>query len=189
MKTFRLLFALTTLFCFSSAFGQSRDSELTVDISTTTGESVEGLVFTLKHIEYSLTYPASETTLDANGHCVIKVYSGKHEISIEKEGFRPYREILDINGKQDFVFELNQKIEKPYSLKATLDHDIFTGNNDVTFEWNKEEPAFFDDFESYEDLSNSENGQVSTVTCLLPHRSPAPTQTGGLCNMHKSSIQ
>lgn len=153
MKTFRLLFALTTLFCFSFALGQSRDSELTVDISTTTGESVEGLVFTLKHIEYSLTYPASETTLDANGHCVIKVYSGKHEISIEKEGFRPYREILDINGKQNFALELNQKIEKPYSLKATLDHNIFTGNNDVTFEWNKEEPAFFDDFESYKDFS------------------------------------
>lgn len=153
MKTYKLLFALILLFCITSAYGQTRDSELTVDISTTTGESVEGLVFTLKHLEYSLTYSATETKLDANGHCVIKVYSGRHEISIEKEGFRPYKQDLDINGKEHFAIELNQQIEKPYSLKTSLNHDNFTGTNDVILEWNKEEPAFFDDFESYEDFS------------------------------------
>ena len=152
MKTFQIIIFSILAFTFS-ALGQSRDCKLEINVSTSTGAAVGGTVFNLKHLGYSISYSASETKLDENGHCSINVYAGQHSITINAVGFATYTETFDVTGDRTLDITLSEETIKPYSLTATVIHNAYTGENDATLTWNTEAPAFFDDFESYPDFA------------------------------------
>lgn len=124
-------------------------------MKTVTGESVDGLVVDLEIPDWGFTYSATETTLSADGQCSLNVYSATHRIVVEKEGYAVYDKTVEVNGDIQVDIELQEAVQQPFSLVGNIEHDVFTGQNDVLLTWNKEEPVFFDDFESYADWSTS----------------------------------
>lgn len=156
MKRLSIIF---TLFALCGIFGtmsaQTRDNRMTINVKTVTGESVEGLVVGLKIPDWGFTYNATETTLSADGQCSLNVYSATHRIVVEKEGYAVYDKTVEVNGDIQVDIELQEAVRQPFSLTGSIEHDVFTGKNDVTLTWNKEKPAFFDDFEGHPDWSIS----------------------------------
>lgn len=156
MKRLSIIFTLFAL-CglFGSLSAQTRDNKMTINVKTVTGESVEGLVVGLKIPDWGFTYSTSETTLSADGQCTLNVYSATHRIVVEKEGYAVYDETVEVTGDITLDIELQEAVRQPFSLTGSIEHDVFTGKNDVTLTWNKEKPAFFDDFEGHPDWSIS----------------------------------
>lgn len=156
MKRLSIIFTLFAL-CglFGSLSAQTRDNKMTINVKTVTGESVEGLVVGLEIPDWGFTYSTSETTLSADGQCTLNVYSATHRIVVEKEGYAVYDETVEVTGDITLDIELQEAIRQPFSLTGSIEHDVFTGKNDVTLTWNKEKPAFFDDFEGHPDWSIS----------------------------------
>lgn len=156
MKRLSIIF---TLFALCGIFGtmsaQTRDNRMTINVKTVTGESVEGLVVGLEIPDWGFTYSTSETTLSADGQCTLNVYSATHRIVVEKEGYAVYDETVEVTGDITLDIELQEAVRQPFSLTGSIEHDVFTGKNDVTLTWNKEKPAFFDDFEGHPDWSIS----------------------------------
>lgn len=156
MKRLSIIF---TLFALCGIFGtmsaQTRDNRMTINVKTVTGESVDGLVVDLKIPDWGFTYNATETTLSADGQCTLNVYSATHRIVVEKEGYAVYDETVEVTGDITLDIELQEAVRQPFSLTGSIEHDVFTGKNDVTLTWNKEKPAFFDDFEGHPDWSIS----------------------------------
>lgn len=156
MKRLSIIF---TLFALCGIFGtmsaQTRDNRMTINVKTVTGESVDGLVVDLEIPDWGFTYSATETTLSADGQCSLNVYSATHRIVVEKEGYAVYDKTVEVNGDIQVDIELQEAVQQPFSLVGNIEHDVFTGQNDVLLTWNKEEPVFFDDFESYADWSTS----------------------------------
>lgn len=156
MKRLSIIF---TLFALCGIFGtmsaQTRDNRMTINVNTVTGESVDGLVVDLKIPDWGFTYNATETTLSADGQCTLNVYSATHRIVVEKEGYAVYDETVEVTGDITLDIELQEAVRQPFSLTGSIEHDVFTGKNDVTLTWNKEKPAFFDDFEGHPDWSIS----------------------------------
>lgn len=113
------------------------------------------LVVGLEIPDWGFTYSTSETTLSADGQCTLNVYSATHRIVVEKEGYAVYDETVEITGDITLDIELQEAVRQPFSLTGSIEHDVFTGKNDVTLTWNKEKPAFFDDFEGHPDWSIS----------------------------------
>lgn len=156
MKRLSIIFTLFAL-CglFGSLSAQTRDNKMTINVKTVTGESVEGLVVGLEIPDWGFTYSTSETTLSADGQCTLNVYSATHRIVVEKEGYAVYDETIEVTGDITLDIELQEAVRQPFSLTGSIEHDVFTGKNDVTLTWNKEKPAFFDDFEGHADWSIS----------------------------------
>ena len=156
MKRLSIIFTLFAL-CglFGSLSAQTRDNKMTINVKTVTGESVEGLVVGLEIPDWGFTYSTSETTLSADGQCTLNVYSATHRIVVEKEGYAVYDETIEVTGDITLDIELQEAVRQPFSLTGSIEHDVFTGKNDVTLTWNKEKPAFFDDFEGHPDWSIS----------------------------------
>ena len=156
MKRLSIIFTLFAL-CglFGSLSAQTRDNKMTINVQTVTGESVEGLVVGLEIPDWGFTYSTSETTLSADGQCTLNVYSATHRIVVEKEGYAVYDETVEVTGDITLDIELQEAVRQPFSLTGSIEHDVFTGKNDVTLTWNKEKPAFFDDFEGHPDWSIS----------------------------------
>lgn len=156
MKRLSIIFTLFAL-CglFGSLSAKTRDNKMTINVKTVTGESVEGLVVGLKIPDWGFTYSTSETTLSADGQCTLNVYSATHRIVVEKEGYAVYDETVEVTGDITLDIELQEAVRQPFSLTGSIEHDVFTGKNDVTLTWNKEKPAFFDDFEGHPDWSIS----------------------------------
>lgn len=156
MKRLSIIFTLFAL-CglFGSLSAQTRDNKMTINVKTVTGESVEGLVVGLEIPDWGFTYSTSETTLSADGQCTLNVYSATHRIVVEKEGYAVYDETVEVTGDITLDIELQEAVRQPFSLTGSIEHDVFTGKNDVTLTWNKEKPAFFDDFEGHADWSIS----------------------------------
>lgn len=156
MKRLSIIF---TLFALCGIFGtmsaQTRDNRMTINVKTVTGESVDGLVVDLEIPDWGFTYNATETTLSADGQCSLNVYSATHRIVVEKEGYAVYDKTVEVNGDIQVDIELQEAVRQPFSLTGSIEHDVFTGKNDVTLTWNKEKPAFFDDFEGHPDWSIS----------------------------------
>lgn len=156
MKRLSIIF---TLFALCGIFGtmsaQTRDNRMTINVKTVTGESVDGLVVDLEIPDWGFTYNATETTLSADGQCTLNVYSATHRIVVEKEGYAVYDKTVEVNGDIQVDIELQEAVRQPFSLTGSIEHDVFTGKNDVTLTWNKEKPAFFDDFEGHPDWSIS----------------------------------
>ncbi len=156
MKRLSIIFTLFAL-CglFGSLSAQTRDNKMTINVKTVTGESVDGLVVDLEIPDWGFTYNATETTLSADGQCTLNVYSATHRIVVEKEGYAVYDETVEVTGDITLDIELQEAVRQPFSLTGSIEHDVFTGKNDVTLTWNKEKPAFFDDFEGHPDWSIS----------------------------------
>lgn len=156
MKRLSIIFTLFAL-CglFGSLSAQTRDNKMTINVKTVTGESVEGLVVGLEIPDWGFTYSTSETTLSADGQCTLNVYSATHRIVVEKEGYAVYDETVEVTGDITLDIELQEAVRQPFSLTGSIEHDVFTGKNNVTLTWNKEKPAFFDDFEGHPDWSIS----------------------------------
>lgn len=148
----RSLFLLISLMAAFSAFAQY-DAKLEVEVTAVDGGDLSGLEFSLYHVGYSLNY--SGTVLDSDGKCSVDVISGEHKITINKSGYAEYVETFTVASGEtkELDIVLQDDVREPFALKADLQHDIFTGKDDVFLSWNKEEPSFFDDFESYDDFA------------------------------------
>ena len=152
MKIRSLFLLLSLIFCVP-VFSQERDAKVEVSVTAVNGESLQGTAFTLWHVGYSLSYPG--TVLDSEGKCTVDVYSGQHTITIQKDGFVDYEETFTVAGGETKKLDilLKEDVRTPFALKTELRHDAYAGSNDVMLSWNREEPSFFDDFESYDDFS------------------------------------
>lgn len=146
-----LLFSLIMLLpC--TVFAQNMSCQLDITVKSVTGESVTGIAFELSHTDYSIFY--QNTVLDSQGKYSAKVYAGNHHISIKVPGLKTYEnDFMVTEAGYSLNVVMEEAVRLPFALKAEVNHDIFSGNNDVMLSWNKEEPVFFDDFESHEDWS------------------------------------
>ena len=143
---------LLLLFSISSMLkAQKRDINLKVEVTTSTGESLDGQVVTLEQTDYSLDY--GELRLDENGSLDVNIYSGHHRLTIARKGYNTYAEDFDATSNMTIKATLTEKTQTPYSLTTKLNHDVFSGRNEVVLGWNQEKPSFFDDFESYSPFS------------------------------------
>ena len=80
-----LIFALVAMTAWVSAMAQNRDKQLTINVTTDTGENLQGQEVVLIQTDYSLSY--GTLTLDANGTCQLRVYPGNHELRVERPGY------------------------------------------------------------------------------------------------------
>ncbi len=148
----RSLFLLISLMTASVCFAQY-DAKVNVEVTAVDGGDLSGLEFSLYHVGYSLNY--SGTVLDGDGKCSLDVISGEHRITIEKPGYAEYVKTFTVASGEtkELDIVLQDDVREPFALNAELQHDVFSGKDDVLLSWNKEEPSFFDDFESYDDFA------------------------------------
>ena len=130
-----------------SATAQKRDKNLTVEVSTVTSDKLEGQSLTIVQEDYSITYQGVK--LAANGSVALKVYAGRHSLTINRPGYELYTDTFVIANDTTISVVLSEKVKQPYALETSVVHDVLTGKNDVTLSWNQEPAAFEDDFESY----------------------------------------
>ena len=146
------LVALVAILAFPS-WGQSRGHYLHITVTAPAGESLEGQGFVLEQVisdDNRMSYPSGETVLDSEGKCTVDVFEGNHSIRIERAGFVTYEKTFAVTADMTLDVTLQEAVSDPFSLKTEVKHDIMTGGNNVTLSWNREDPAFFDDFETYE---------------------------------------
>ena len=144
---FSLLFLLLTL----TAYAQERNTQLTIQVTSVEGDNLKGQSLKITQTDYELGY--GSLSLDANGKCTLMVYAGNHHVSLNRGGFIPVEQdfvVAEGETTKQINIQLTEKTRQPFALKAETVHDIFTGKNTINLSWNTEEPAFFDDFESYE---------------------------------------
>lgn len=147
MKHIKLLLLLV-LFC-ASAVAQDRDKTLNIQVTSVAGDNLRNQAVTLVQTDYQADYGTLK--LDADGHCTLKVYAGNHRIIIERPGFeKAEKDFLVENAETTVDVQLVEKTRTPFALQIATQHDAYTGKNSLALSWNKEQPAFFDDFESYE---------------------------------------
>ena len=146
-NTYALLLLL--LLCCTTSIAQKKDKQLTIEVTSVEGDNLEGQVIVLKQTDYQLSY--GTLTLDADGHCSVKVYAGNHRLTIDREGFEPLSHDFVVEADQTVSVSLSEKTRTPYALTAQVVHDAYTGQDNIDMSWNVEAPAFFDDFESYDD--------------------------------------
>lgn len=145
------LYAFILLFLQVLTIGaQSRSTSLTIQVNSVEGDDLYGLPITLMQTDYQVSYGTLK--LNAEGICNLKVYPGNHQLTVEHEGFNPV--VYDFNIAADettktISVSLTEKTRNPFALTAKVNHDVFEGTNSVSLSWNREAPAFFDDFESY----------------------------------------
>ena len=145
-----LLFACL-LITAVTAMAQSRDKTLTIKVSLNTNESLKGQEVDLTQVDYSLSY--GSLTLNAAGVCTVKVYAGNHHVEVVRPGYETAaKDFFVPEEATDYEVDLTlvEKVRTPFALMAQLSHDAYTGDNHVLLSWNTEQPAFFDDFESYD---------------------------------------
>jgi hypothetical protein len=144
-----LFFPLTLL-------SQSRSTQLTIRVASVVGDDLSGQKVTLMQTDFQVSY--GTLTLDAQGTCALKVYPGNHSLTVERDGFNLLtHDFLVAEGETEKTVEvtLTERTRTPFALKAEVTHDVYAGTNTVALSWNREEPAFFDDFESYEPFAVS----------------------------------
>jgi hypothetical protein len=151
MKISKLILAILLITVALPLKAQQRNISLTISVTANTGESLSGLAVSLTQTDYSLSY--GTVTLDSTAKATLKVYSGNHRLTVTKNGYETVTKDFAVNNDTTVSVELVESQQLPFSLKPTVDHNVFTGKNDVTLSWNKEEPTFFDDFESYDAFS------------------------------------
>ncbi|EHO66036.1 hypothetical protein HMPREF9140_02046 [Prevotella micans F0438] len=130
-----------------TANAQQRDKTLTIEVVANTHENLEGQEVTLTQTDYSLTY--EPVLLNSAGQCSVKVYPGNHSIKIERPRFKTVEHNINIDHDKQITLLLNEAAQTPFGLTAAFNHNVYTGINSVILDWNKETPAFTDDFESY----------------------------------------
>lgn len=147
----RYIFTFIIMLLTLTSWAQQRKTTLTIQVTSVEGDYLEGQAVTLRQTEWDVSY--GNLTLDANGECTLRIYSGQHSIDIDRDGF--LHKHVDFNVPEEQTtykvdIALEEQTREPFTLKATTTHDATTGSTDVLLEWNTEAPAFFDDFESYE---------------------------------------
>ena len=145
-----ILFALL-IFSAVTALAQSRDKTLSIQVNLNTNESLKDQAVDLTQVDYSLSY--GSLTLSASGFCTVKVYAGNHHIEVARPGYETAtKDFFVPEDATDYAvtLTLEEKVRTPFALTAQLSHDAYTGDNHVLLSWNTEQPAFYDDFESYE---------------------------------------
>ena len=145
---------LAVLFSLSST-AQQRNKQLTIEVTSVENDELAGQPLTLMQTDYEVSY--GQLVLDADGRCKLKVYAGMHHLTIDREGFDLLEHDFEVSetATEPTVVSvtLKEKTRQPYALTANVMHDAMTGRNDIALAWNTEQPAFFDDFESYEGWS------------------------------------
>jgi hypothetical protein len=132
---------------------QSRDVALDIAINSVPGDNLAGQQVTVTQTDYQVGYGTLK--LDSEGKCSTKIYPGNHLLELQREGFLPvsYSFVATSGSPVSIELTLEESTRDPYSLTATPIHDALTGRNDLSVTWNTEQPAFFDDFESYDAFS------------------------------------
>ncbi len=142
---------LTMLFSLSS-MAQQRNKQLTIQVTSVENDDLTGQPLTLIQTDYEVSY--GQLKLDAAGRCSLKVYAGAHRLTIDRKGFELLEHEFEVSetATEPTVISvtLKENTRQPYALTANVVHDAITGRNDIGLTWNTEQPAFFDDFESYE---------------------------------------
>lgn len=133
---------------------QERNTQLTIVVSSVEGDNLKGQTIVLEQTDYQVKY--GELFLNAEGKCVLKVYPGNHLLTVNRDGFMPLEHSFVVEESQiekTVTVSLAEKTRAPFALKAEVSHNVFDGTNNIALSWNKEAPAFFDDFESYSPFS------------------------------------
>ena len=166
-KHLTFLFILAILALPISA--QKRNINLTLHLTTNTGESLNKQSIGLTQSDYSLSY--GNILLDANGKTTLKVYAGHHHLNVIRKGFQELDTIFEVKKDTTINLTLKESFLTPFSLNAQINHNAQTGLNDITLSWNREKPVFFDDFDSYEPFSTTfgdwigiDNDKVNAVS-------------------------
>jgi VCBS repeat-containing protein len=149
MKRF-LPFSLLFLLLALTANAQERNTRLTIQVTSVEGDNLKGQTLSLTQTDYEVSY--GTLSLDAEGKCALNIYSGNHHLALNRDGFVAVSQTFTIaegETSKQINIQLTEKTRQPFALKADTEHDIFTGKNTINLSWNTEEPAFFDDFESY----------------------------------------
>lgn len=132
------------------SMAQQRNKQVTIEVTSLEGDNLAGQPLTLTHTGYNVGYGALK--LDAQGRCALKVYPGDHLLEMSRSGFEPVSHAFTVgedDEPQTVKVTLAEKTRTPFGLATEVEHNPFTGANNVIFSWNNETPAFFDDFESY----------------------------------------
>lgn len=130
-------------------FYPERIFNVTFHVTNDANQSMENIPFTLRSNNFSLSYTEAETTLDADGNATIKCFGGSHTITLHAPGMKTVTTTFGINKEGVKNFNLAEDVKAPYGIDADLNHNVFTGENEVALSWNNEVAAFSDDFESY----------------------------------------
>lgn len=136
--------------CTLGLNAQTRSTRLTIQVSSIEGDNLAGQPVTLMQTDYQVSYGA--LSLNASGQCAVNVYPGPHHLSLEREGFVPVSYdfvVAETETEKTISVAMTEKTRTPFALKATVAHNVYDGSNSIGLTWNQEEPAFFDDFESY----------------------------------------
>lgn len=142
---------LSALLFAIGAQAQSRDKQLTIQVTSVEGDDLSGQAVTLMQTDYQVGY--GKLQLNSEGACTVKVYAGNHNLTIDRDGFNLLSHdfvVADDQTEMTVSVTLTEKTRTPYALTATVEHDAQTAHDDILLTWNQEAPAFFDDFESYE---------------------------------------
>ena len=148
MKSYYVFWLM--LLCTLGLNAQTRSTRLTIQVSSIEGDNLAGQPVTLMQTDYQVSYGA--LSLNASGQCAVNVYPGPHHLSLEREGFVPVSYdfvVAETETEKTISVTMTEKTRTPFALKATVAHNVYDGSNSIGLTWNQEEPAFFDDFESY----------------------------------------
>ena len=64
---------------------QQRNKQLTIEVTSVENDDLAGQSLTLTQTDYEVSY--GQLQLDAEGRCSLKVYAGRHRLTIDREGF------------------------------------------------------------------------------------------------------
>lgn len=149
MRIFSYLFVIIAVLASAvTATAQKRDINLTISVTGPDGGAVNGAKVVLKQTDYALSY--GNIALNSQGSATVKVYAGNHSLDASAPGYDPAGIKFNVKSDTTVSVTLGEQTLTPYSLGANITHNPLTGLNDLTFTWNQEPPAFWDDFESYD---------------------------------------
>ncbi len=151
MKTTRILFTLLAILLYASGVAQQRNTHLTIKVSTVEGDILTGQTVSLTQTDYAVGYGTLK--LNSSGECTLNVFAGNHKLELVRDGFNPVEyafNVADGETEKTVTIQLIEKTRAPFAVTAKASRDPFTGRRDIDLSWNREKPAFFDDFESHE---------------------------------------
>ena len=146
----QLILYLFLLLLPGVAGAQSRSTRLTIQVASVEGDNLNGQEISLKQTDFQAGY--GKLTLNAEGTCVVNVYPGNHLLTIERGGFNPLAYnfvVAEQEAEKTVSVTLTEQTRQPFALHTRMQHNVFDGTNSIQLSWNTEDPAFFDDFESY----------------------------------------
>lgn len=180
MKALKIFLAAAAVLTASSVMAQSRSCKLTVSVTSAEGDNLAGQPIVLTQTDYQVGYGSLQ--LDADGRCTLSVYPGNHLLEVERDGFVKGEKSFSIAADAktaEVTLALAEETRDPYALKAQTEHISLTGENRVDLSWNKEDPAFFDDFEGHDAFAvqfgdwtgiDGDEESAAALTGIYPNR-------------------